>query len=146
MVLGEFPSNSTFKKNEERVPGYVREATSYIRNRLSPFLTIKEIASVVRKHPSDLDRMFARVNGMTIKQYIDRLCRKEVENRLRRGITKGSQIAFDLGFRDDQAFYRWIRRVFGIPFRQLQQLAFLTEPMQDLKIRRSRKRMQSELV
>ena len=121
LVVDESRNNTKSEENQAYVPDFVREATQYIEKHLSPSLTIKAIACVVGKHPSELDRMFSRAKSLTIKQYIDKLCKGEVERRLRSGDTKGSQIALELGFRDDQAFYRWIRRVFGIPFRELQQ-------------------------
>lgn len=97
-------------------------ATEYINGHLSPFLTLKEVASEFAKHPSDMDRIFWRVIGQTVKQYIDKSCRQGVETLLRGGDWKGSQLAFKLGFRDEPAFYRWVQRVFEMHFRQLREM------------------------
>jgi AraC-like DNA-binding protein len=80
---------------------------------------VKEVAAALGKHSSDLDRMFWRETGLTVKQLIDRLCKEKIESRLHDGDCKGSQLALELGFRDDQAFYRWIQRVFEMPFKEL---------------------------
>jgi DNA-binding NarL/FixJ family response regulator len=94
-------------------------AKRYIDMNLKAPLSVKVIASAVKTNPSDLERTFRRVNGVTIKRYVDEMLKDVVRNRLRAGSCKGCALAQELGFGTDQAFYRWVKRVFGIRLRQL---------------------------
>jgi DNA-binding NarL/FixJ family response regulator len=125
---GGFSDDPPFENRDAGKCGTVREAMKYIERHRLRSLTVKEVALEVGIHPSDLDRFFSRVHGLTVKQYVDRLRKGEVEDRLRRGCHKGSQIAMELGFRDDQSFYRWIHRVFGISFSELRKSALTSSP------------------
>jgi len=95
------------------------EAKTYIMKNLKPSLSVKAIAAAMNFNAPDLERAFRRTEGMTIKQYIDIQCRAAIVELLKLGNQKGCALAQELGFRTDQAFYRWIKRVFGVPFRQL---------------------------
>lgn len=117
------PEGAAIEKRVDGTRDVVRDATEYIQNNHGRNLTLKEVALKVGIHPSDLDRRFIREQRMTVKQYADSVRKKDIERRLRQESSKGSQIAADLGFRDDQLFYRWIRRVFGISFRELRESA-----------------------
>ncbi len=117
----DFSKNYSGKETSLSVEA-VADCENYIHENLSASLTVKGISSVLGKHPSDLDRMFWRNTGETIKAHVDRLCKEKVERKLKNGECKGSQIALELGFRDDQAFYRWIQRVFRMPFRELREI------------------------
>ena len=96
-----------------------RRIEAYIEKNPKPSVSVKEIALALRIHPSDLDRTFRRARGVTIKKFIDQKSTKLIETRMSEGFCKGCALAQEFGFSSDQAFYRWIKRVFGIPFRQL---------------------------
>jgi|GEM_PF-3376230 len=99
----------------------VERAVDYIHSNLRATLSVKEIGEALKSHPADIERAFRRANGKTIKRYIDARCKEKVENRLRVGNCKGYEIGSEIGFRSDLAFYRWIKRVYGFTFKQLQQ-------------------------
>lgn len=98
------------------------QVKSFVKANLSPALTVKEIAEVMKMHPSDLDRAFRRVTQTTVKKYIDAKCREKIEECMKAGDWKGSQLAMEFGFPTDQALYRWIKRVFGTSLKDLQSL------------------------
>jgi AraC-like DNA-binding protein len=91
----------------------------YIETNLRPSLSVKLVAAEMNINPADLERLFRRARGMTIKKYIDARCKDEIAKKLRAIDCKGCALAQELGFKTDQAFYRWILRVFGIRFREL---------------------------
>jgi methylphosphotriester-DNA--protein-cysteine methyltransferase len=77
----------------------------YIDTHLSATLSVKVIAGAKGADPSDLERAFRRVKGVTIKSYIDARLKEVVMDRLRAG--------------DYRAFYRWCKRAFGSPWTAL---------------------------
>lgn len=109
---GENQSNSPEEPVGASV-AFAGEVTRYVKSNLTPLLSVKEVAAALGKHPADLDRMFRRTCGVTLKRYIDSQCRNLVEARLKGGTVKGYELAIEFGFRTDQAFYRWVKRVFG---------------------------------
>ncbi len=62
----------------------------------------------------DMERLFRGATGVTIKRYID-----ELVGLLRGGTSLGYELGDRLKFRNDEAFYRWVKRVFGMPFKAL---------------------------
>jgi len=99
--------------------GLAERAMIYIGANLSPKLTVKTVAGKLNSHPSDLERAFRRVYGITVKKHIDMSCRELVLDRLRLDGCKGYALAQEYGFKRDEGFYRWIGRVFGMRFREL---------------------------
>jgi methylphosphotriester-DNA--protein-cysteine methyltransferase len=97
----------------------VEETQRHIERNLNPLLSVKVVAAAMNTDPPDLDRLFRRANGITIKKYIDARCKNEILERLKAAECKGCALAQEFGFKTDQAFYRWVLRVFGIPFREL---------------------------
>ena len=66
-----------------------------------------------------LDRRFREAKGITLKAYIDGVLKERLIIMLDKGQRYGFECASALGFQSDQAFYHWVKRVFGISFRQL---------------------------
>ena len=95
------------------------KAKRYIENNLNPQLSVKVIAVAMNTNAPDLDRQFRRATGVTIKKYIDAKCKEQILERLLSQRCKGCALAQEFGFRTDQAFYRWVQRVFAVRFRDL---------------------------
>jgi len=100
----------------------VKETMDYIDSNLKATLSIKRIAAEVKSDPADIDRAFRQVTGKTIKRYIDEKCKEKLDKWLMAGTYKGYEIGAQLGFGSDQAFYRWVKRVYNISFRKLKRL------------------------
>lgn len=81
--------------------------------------TLKEIADRHRVDAGNLERAFRNREGMTAKQYVDRQRKAHVVLRLTNKTVFGYEIGAELGFAGEVAFYRWVKRVFGISFAQL---------------------------
>jgi DNA-binding NarL/FixJ family response regulator len=99
--------------------GLAQDVMNYIEKNPSPLVSVKEIGKVLKIDPSDLERGFRRASGMTVKKHIDSMCKKQITKRVQDGVWKGTQLAEEFGFRSDQSFYRWIRRIFGLSFKDL---------------------------
>ena len=91
----------------------------YIDTHLSATLSVKEISAQSKLDPADVERVFRRTKGITIKRYIDKRLKERLEHLIASEERRGYEIGMELGFRSDQAFYRWTKRVCGIPFRRL---------------------------
>jgi AraC-like DNA-binding protein len=97
----------------------VKETMDYIDSNLKATLPIKRIAAELKSDPADIDRAFRQVTGKTIKRYIDDKCKEKLDKCLMAGTYKGYEIGTELGFSTDQAFYRWVKRVYNVSFRKL---------------------------
>lgn len=92
---------------------------TYIDGNLSATLGVKTLSVIFGKHPADLDRAFRNRMGITIKKYIDLRLKEHVGRLILSNHLKGYEIGQQLGFLSDQSFYRWVKRVFGIPYGRL---------------------------
>jgi len=81
--------------------------------------TLKEIAESYGVDVGNLERAFHRCEGVTIKQFIDQQRRAYLLSRLVDLKLYGHEIGTQMGFPSKRAFYRWVRRAFGISFTAL---------------------------
>src|SRR5258706_15948369 len=96
-----------------------RRVIQYVdANWCSGFL-LKQMAADLRMDPGDMERDFSIVTGTTIKRYVDRLKKKKVRDLMTDPQRFGYEIADQLRFQNGEAFYRWVKRVFGVPYRML---------------------------
>jgi methylphosphotriester-DNA--protein-cysteine methyltransferase len=98
---------------------YIAKAQSYIQRSGGARLTAKEIAYDVGIDPSDFVRIFRRIKGITPKKYLDDRLKADVVRLVASGDLVGYKISYQLGFSSEQAFYRWVKRVFGISYCEL---------------------------
>lgn len=96
-----------------------QKIAAYIESDLRPTMRVKEIQAALNTDSGNLVRSFRCVKGTTIKKFIDDECKKMAERHLQDRSLKGYEIGANLGFKDDLAFYRWIRRVYGIPLKEV---------------------------
>ena len=96
-----------------------KQTLEYIETHLSGTLSVKQISSELNFDRGDVVRAFRRAKGITIKRYVDRRLAERLNYWLMSGERSGYEIGSELGFNSDQAFYRWVKRVYGLPFREL---------------------------
>jgi AraC-like DNA-binding protein len=80
---------------------------------------LKEVAELFSVDAGNLERAFHSREGVTVKQFIDQQRKKYVTSRLADKGVRGYEVGAELGFTDDLAFYRWVKRAFGISFVKL---------------------------
>jgi AraC-like DNA-binding protein len=95
------------------------DAIDHIRSNWRRGSTLKSIAARFNVDPGNLDRQFRRRTGVTVKVFIDQRRKEHVLTQLRHDRKYGYEIGTELGFEDDLAFYRWVKRAFGVSLKQL---------------------------
>ena len=80
---------------------------------------MKEVADRYRLDSGNLERAFKNREGVTFKQFVDERRKAHVVSRLTKKTVFGYEIGAELGFADELAFYRWVKRAFGVPFTTL---------------------------
>lgn len=91
----------------------------FVKDNVRATLTVKEVAAVFKKHPSDVDRDFRNYEGMPLKKHIDHLLSENVLALISENDMMGYEIRKRLGFASDRHFYRWVKRLFGVTFTTL---------------------------
>ncbi len=94
----------------------ITQAIHYLQSHWREGQTLKEVAELHRVDAGNLDRIFRNQEGMTIKQFIDQQRKEHVLLRLTNKAILGYAIGAELGFANDLAFYRWVKRAFGVSF------------------------------
>lgn len=94
----------------------IPEAVSHVRQHWRKGESLKEVAARFGLDPGNLDRAFKRAEGVSVKAYVDARRKEILEDLLRRDHLLGYEIAAELGFRSDVAFYRWVKRKLGSPY------------------------------
>ncbi len=97
----------------------IAQVNRYIASHGNHRLTSKEIASEIGIDCSDFVRVFQRATGVTPKKYLDQRMKSHVLQCFAYDNMQGYKICYELGFSSEQAFYRWVKRVFGISFKRL---------------------------
>jgi methylphosphotriester-DNA--protein-cysteine methyltransferase len=97
----------------------IRKAIEYIKANWRKGKTLKEIAALHNVDPGNLDRAFRQHERMTEKAFVDRMRAEYVKSRLSRDSVLGYELAAELGFASDFCFYRWVKRVFWVSFKEL---------------------------
>ncbi len=97
----------------------LREAVKFVQSHWKTVQTMKGVAMQYNVDAANLTRCFRHVTGVTPKRYLDNLRRQFVVEQIRRNLPLGYEIGAQLGFENDLSFYRWVKRAFGCPYREL---------------------------
>ncbi len=97
----------------------MQTAIEYIKTNWQAGKSLKEIAKIHRIDPGNLERKFRVAMGMTVKHYTDGKRKEYLMQLISKDHTFGYELGAKLGLKTDRAFYRWVKRVFGISFREL---------------------------
>ena len=96
-----------------------KQVLEYIETHLRATLSVKEISRELKLDSGDVERAFRRARGITIKRYVDKRLTERLDYWLGVGERSGYEIGIELGFSSDLAFYRWVKRVSGLSFREV---------------------------
>lgn len=97
----------------------IAQAIDFLKAKWLDGKSLKEIARLHRVDAGNLERAFRRQEGVTVKQFLDAKRKEHVLARLSEKKFLGYAIGAELGFANDLAFYRWVRRAFGVSFAEL---------------------------
>ena len=97
----------------------IDQAIEYIRLNWKQGKNLQEVASMYGVDPGNLDRAFRNAEGVTEKHFVDRMRKEYVLARIKLDSIFGYEIGCALGFPDDLAFYRWVKRAFGVSFHDM---------------------------
>jgi len=104
-------------------PSAIEQAISHLKAHWRDGKSLKEVARLLRVDAGNLERAFHHHEGETVKHFIDGRRKQHVTSRLADKSVRGYEIGAELGFADDLAFYRWVKRAFGISFAKLRKRA-----------------------
>ena len=94
----------------------VHSAVRFVISEWKQGRSLKETARLFGVDPGNLARAFKKIRGITPKEYIDRKRIEYVVTVVATDKKYGYEIGAQLGFTSDLAFYRWVKRAFGVPF------------------------------
>ena len=97
----------------------IDRAVEFIRKHWKEGKALKQIAALYGVDPGNLARAFRKREGKTVKEFIDGKRKEHVLELIAKKNLFGHEIGTELGFADDLAFYRWVKRAFDIPFTKL---------------------------
>lgn len=98
--------------------GEVGKAASFIRQHLGERLLLSDVAEHVEMSERHLQRLFHKLIGMTIQQFIIHSRIHAAAYELRRSERPVSEIALMFGFGDQSAFANTFRKLTGLPPRE----------------------------
>jgi len=92
---------------------------AHVVSHLKEPIKVAELARIAGRSPFHFSRVFARSVGVTPHRYVVHLRLQRAVELLRERELCLAQIAARTGFADQSHLARWIRRVYGVPIRQL---------------------------
>lgn len=98
----------------------MEQAIEYLQTSWKLGKSLKEVAHHFHVDGGNLARAFRNRRNMTVKEYMDWMRRQYITAAIMRDHPLGYQLADELGFPTDISFYRWVKRVFGVSFQELQ--------------------------
>jgi AraC-like DNA-binding protein len=83
-------------------------------------ITVKELAAQFQMYPSDISRLFRKSTGKTFRRYVNERRRQHLLEAIASSVdSRGYHFAEQLDFQEDRSFYRWVKKEFGVSFKQL---------------------------
>jgi AraC-like DNA-binding protein len=91
----------------------VQRMVDLIEKAYAERITLHTVSTAVRGVPHDLGRLFRKVTGATVHEYVTRV-RLEHAAHLIAGNVKVEAVALGVGYRSKKNFYRQFARLFGV--------------------------------
>jgi AraC-like DNA-binding protein len=112
---------------ERRMPGWMRLVREMLHGGWRDTVRTAEAAAMAGVHPVYLARVFRRIAGCTLAEYVFRLRVQFACRRLAQPEVHLSTLALEAGFADQSHFTRVFKRVTGITPAAFRQAAFGAE-------------------
>lgn len=81
--------------------------------------SLKEVAAMFGIDAGNLDRAFRKQEGVPAKEFINQKRKERLLLLITDHTRYGHEIGTALGFPNGFAFYRWVKRAFGVSFTEL---------------------------
>lgn len=134
-VWGVAATSRNLDAPDRRHPKYERVAAAieHMRSRFGAELKVSTLARRVGVSPSQLERDFVELFGLSPRRYLTKI-RIDAALELLRGETPISQVALECGYADQSAFARRFRSAVGFSPREYRGLSRLTRshPAEDI--------------
>jgi len=116
-VVGIIGTMHSFAGRMRSLPhlGIVGKAADFIRDNLGARIYLSDVAAQVDVSERHLQRMFNKVFGLTMQQFIIHSRVQGAAHQLVHTERPISEIAMDLGFSDQAAFSNAFRKILGMP-------------------------------
>jgi methylphosphotriester-DNA--protein-cysteine methyltransferase len=82
-------------------------------------ISVKEIAGHFSVSASEAERSFRKLKRMPIKKYIQGRRKEFILDAVRNSAPSGYEVGFELGFQEEQSFYRCVKKSFGMTWTEL---------------------------
>ncbi len=99
----------------------IQNVREYLQANIHKECRVKEMGNHFKLDPANLDKLFRRATGMTIKQCHDTMKNERLHELLKSNGLKGYTIAQKLGFESEDTFYLWVKRLNGMGVRELRE-------------------------
>lgn len=102
------------KEKENRLPSYILQAKTYIKEYYTEALTLKQIAQIVSVTPAYLSSRFVKYCGQNFWEYVTQVRIVKAKELLKSTNLQVQEIAQKVGYTDVAYFSRIFRRITGI--------------------------------
>lgn len=106
--------DTIFLEQEKQLVQTVTRVCKYIEENLAGDLSLMNLSALVNYNPSYLSRIFHKITGMTISQYIRNVRLNRIKEFLRNADIKLNEIAAMTGFESPAYFSRFFKKMVGI--------------------------------
>ena len=97
----------------------VTRMVEVIENEYADIVTLRRLATDLRRQPAYLGRVFLKETGLTMREYLTRVRLDHAETLIREGV-KIEAVSLSVGYRSKKNFYQQFKRRYGltpIPYR-----------------------------
>lgn len=103
--------------------GAIQAAIRELKTNWRKGRSLKEVAADFGVDAGNLDRAFRKQEGMPTKEFLDSKRKEQLLLLLKERTRYGHEIGTELGFPNGFAFYRWVKRAFGVSLAELRKRA-----------------------
>ena len=108
----------------------VTRMVEVIENEYADVVTLRRLATDLRRQPAYLGRVFLKETGFTVREYLTRVRLDHAETLIREGV-KIEAVSLTVGYRSKKNFYQQFKRRYGVTPIPYRLHSMPTEPSSD---------------
>jgi len=113
LILNRLSEILLYNSDSQAEDYYVNRATAIITMNYPDKLTVKNLAQMVHLNTSHFSRLFKRIKGMTVSEYIKQVRVRNAETMLQSGSYKADEVAGYCGFSGVAQLKKSVRGIFN---------------------------------